>query len=526
MRAITSLALLATAAQSALIQAGNGISYNGQASSDGQSVVFTVTAPAGTTWVALGFGSSMSTSNQLHVMWFTGSQFVLSDRTASGYNAVVNPASPNGLQLVSGTGVDAAGNWNIVFSRTMGGIGATPGQALNFMFAASTGQGLISSADPGAALGMHNLDGHLNGALIDPAPAPPPPAAVAPPAPTAAVPPPVSIQDAPVTSAVVDFSTSQAAPLSVPPAQASPTDSPPSPPPVTTTLPSVPAQVAPEFVGKPVGNSNAMLRSAASKKIGGFVTFWIFLLASLSLAQIYLPSLINPIPFDSQLNAACQASLVSSPAVISAFQMCGLLGLMAMNAPSLQLSTLQSAMLLPRLCHSNCTAALSLLREAVGDCSTTTANPYAILQSANPIVQNTVVYTMNPFLDVFGGLDFSDLVSASLVLQSLVCFHVDSAKDVALGSLALPPVPNPFLNRTEFCVARFVDKIVEVYGASAIPGLDAIGSNAQIVCPDPQLKSCMTRASRLLGEAVTEANNVYSYFSPFATALKGTLGSC
>ncbi|KAI9341743.1 hypothetical protein BDR26DRAFT_860205 [Obelidium mucronatum] len=157
------VALLSTTVNAVLIQAGGGISFNGQATADGHAVI-TVTAPAGTTWVGIGFGKNMWES-QLHMMWNTGSQFVISDRYGdrAAHTASFNPSNPNQLQLLSGTGVDASGNWNVVFSRPLEGLGVAPGEALNFMWAVKSGGAVVTSADPSVSLGIHSSYGRLSG---------------------------------------------------------------------------------------------------------------------------------------------------------------------------------------------------------------------------------------------------------------------------------------------------------------------------------------------------------------------------
>ncbi|KAJ3126962.1 hypothetical protein HK100_009995 [Physocladia obscura] len=168
---IALLVMFAATALAEVITAATGITYTGQLSADGQSVVFTVTAPVGTTWVGIGFGSGSMASNSstvLHIAWYTGTQFVISDRYGGGGTANYNSANPDELLLLEGTAVDSSGNWNVVFSRSSQGLSA--GFTDNFLYAALTGSGLITSADPSASISIHNLNGRLSGNLIDPAP--------------------------------------------------------------------------------------------------------------------------------------------------------------------------------------------------------------------------------------------------------------------------------------------------------------------------------------------------------------------
>ncbi|KAI8619576.1 hypothetical protein BC830DRAFT_1103536 [Chytriomyces sp. MP71] len=231
--------------------------------------------------------------------------------------------------------------------------------------------------------------------------------------------------------------------------------------------------------------------------------------------QLFLPSLVYPVPFTSSLSTECQVALLSSTALTAAFTTCGGATLLAMNSAPYQAITLPQ--LLPSLCHSNCTVALSAVRTQVDNCTTNNGAPFPILTQPNPIAGNMVNYSKNPFLDMFGGLSFSEGVTAGLVLQTLFCFHVDAKLDVPIGSP--PPAPSPSLPASAFCATQVLQK------SSNTTALEALGADRNVVC-DASLKGCFRRLATFLGEAKVEASSVYAYFSPFASVLVSSLGKC
>ncbi|KAJ3009399.1 UNVERIFIED_CONTAM: hypothetical protein HDU68_002718 [Siphonaria sp. JEL0065] len=283
------LALLSTYASAAVIQAGDGISFNGQAIADG-GVVFTVTAPASTIWVSIGFGDNMATSTQLHILWYTGSQFVISDRAGYAYGTTVNTNNPNNLQLLQGTGIDANGNWNIVFSRPLAGIGATPGSSFSFMWAAQTGKGALP-ADPASTIQRHTSRGTLSGVLIDAAPA--------------VVPPP-----SPTTEAAVPTTTTGA-----------PSPDVPAPPAPATTTDVIPigkqlADAKPVFVGNPVAGSVKVQNGSGSIMMSGSVAGWLA-----TLVTSFDPQMKETNPF-AQVASATSVSSPFRRALVVAPAMC------------------------------------------------------------------------------------------------------------------------------------------------------------------------------------------------------------
>ncbi|KAI8619577.1 hypothetical protein BC830DRAFT_1103538 [Chytriomyces sp. MP71] len=157
--------LFAWRALAATVTADKGITYNGVDNGDG-TTSFTVFVPssANANWVGIGFGAGMS-SDQLHIVWNTGSGFAISDHTGQSYNGNINQ-----LSLVSGA-VDGSGNWNVVIKRTSNRLPFGPGATGSFLWALSTG-GVITSSDPSTSLPFHSGGfGQLTGPLIDSTPA-------------------------------------------------------------------------------------------------------------------------------------------------------------------------------------------------------------------------------------------------------------------------------------------------------------------------------------------------------------------
>ncbi|KAJ3230342.1 hypothetical protein HDU81_004590 [Chytriomyces hyalinus] len=251
----TALLLLATIlapAMAAVIAAGStGITFNGQDNGDGTtSLAIRVPATANAQWVGIGFsttGSAMS-SDQLHIVWHSGSSFVVSDRSGSRDNGNLNQ-----LSLVSGT-IDASGNWDVVVKRTSSRLPFGPGVEGDFFWAMATGVSLTAT-DPTSSLPFHSGGyGNLRGSLIEPVPVQASPAvsAAAPViAPTTSSLPPAAPTDTPASSAIASSSSSSTdtsstvAPVETPAASGSfPSDSP-------TQSEAASLAAIPQFVGNP-----------------------------------------------------------------------------------------------------------------------------------------------------------------------------------------------------------------------------------------------------------------------------------
>ncbi|KAI8839746.1 hypothetical protein BJ741DRAFT_598567 [Chytriomyces cf. hyalinus JEL632] len=208
----TALLLLATVlapAMAAVIAAGStGITFNGQDNGDGTtSLAIRVPATANAQWVGIGFSTTRSamSSDQLHIVWYSGSSFIVSDRTGSRDNGNLNQ-----LSLVSGT-IDGSGNWDVVFKRTSSRLPFGAGIEGDFFWAMATGVSLTAT-DPTSSLPFHNGGyGNLRGTLIEPVPvqAPPAPSAEAPVvAPVSSVPPAAPQTDIPASSSIASSSLS------------------------------------------------------------------------------------------------------------------------------------------------------------------------------------------------------------------------------------------------------------------------------------------------------------------------------
>ncbi|KAJ3385603.1 hypothetical protein HDU80_000626 [Chytriomyces hyalinus] len=207
--ALLLLATVLAPAMAAVIAAGStGITFNGQDNGDGTtSLAIRVPATANAQWVGIGFsatGSAMS-SDQLHIVWYSGSSFIVSDRTGSRDNGNLNQ-----LSLVSGT-IDGSGNWDVVFKRTSSRLPFGPGSEGDLFWAMATGVSLTAT-DPTTSLPFHNGGyGNLRGALIEPVPvqAAPPASAEAPVvAPASSLPPPAVPTDMPASSLIASSSAS------------------------------------------------------------------------------------------------------------------------------------------------------------------------------------------------------------------------------------------------------------------------------------------------------------------------------